>query len=405
MKYVTCRLLLVLSLTACAGTLAAAGPDETGSNPKGAAYLAQMQTDQQEHPTLKLGADAPDFALRGIDGKLHKLEDYKGSPILAIVFMSNHCPASQLYEGRIKALIKDYGAHGLTLIAIAPNGPQAVNPGALNYTDVDDSFESMKIRAAYRNFNFDYLYDGDTQAVSHRYGPKVTPHLFIFDAQRKLRYEGRIDDHLQQAKATRHEARDALDALVAGRPVPVAHTPVFGCSTKWMTHVDSVREEMQEWLAQPVKIETASIEDLKRLRANPQGKTLLVNFWASWCGPCKTEYPKLLQTYLWYRSRDFDFVSVSLDAPDQRAAVGKFLNQTHSAIRNLQVNTDDVYGVMAAFDKSWESGVPFSMVIAPDGRVLFQHAGEVDVLQLRRTLLGHLPDAGPFAGNTEYWRQ
>ncbi len=395
---------LTVVLSACAGELAFAETNEAGSNPKLDTYLAQMKNDQQEHPTLKIGAQAPDFALRGTDGKVHKLSDYGRSPMLAVVFISNHCPASQLYEGRIKVLIHDYAPKGLALVAIAPNGPEAANPGSLNYTDVDDSLESMKIRAAYRKFNFDYLYDGDTQSVSNLYGPKVTPHLFIFDAQRRLRYEGRIDDHLQEAKATRHEARDALDAMVAGKPVAVDHTPVFGCSTKWMSHAATAREEMQEWLAQPVMVEAASLADLRRLRTNPEHKTLLVNFWATWCAPCKIEYPKLLQTYLWYRSRDLDFVSVSVDAPDQRASVAKFLGQTHSAIRNLQVDTDDVYGVMAAFDRSWDSGVPFSIVIDPQGKVIYRHAGEVDVLELRRVLLAHLPDAGPFAGNADYWR-
>ena len=369
-----------------------------------AAYQAAMKKDQDENPTLKVGSDAPDFDLKGVDGKQHRLADYRKSPLLAIVFISNHCPASQLYEGRIKAIVKDYAAKGLTVVAIAPNGPDAVNPGGLNYTDVDDSYESMKIRATYRAFNFDYLYDGDTQKVSHNYGPKVTPHVFIFDAQRKLRYEGRIDDHLQEAKAKTHDAREALDALVAGKPVPVDHTPVFGCSTKWMSHAETAREEMQEWMTRPVELQSATLAELGKLRGNPDHKTLMVNFWATWCAPCKTEFPKLLQTYLWYRSRDFDFVSVSVDEPAQKAAVQKFLNEKHSAIRNLQVDTDDVYKVMAAFDKSWESGVPFTMVIAPDGSVMYQHEGEVDALKLRRVLLGRLPDAGMFAGNAEYWR-
>ena len=143
---------------ACMGSLlifnacgyAAAAPKGSDQDAGYAAYLAKMTADQQEHPTLKVGAQAPDFALKGTDGKLHKLADYNSSPILAIVFISNHCPASQLYEGRIKALIRDYASKGLTLVAIAPNGPDAASPSELNYTDVDDSFESMKIRAEYR---------------------------------------------------------------------------------------------------------------------------------------------------------------------------------------------------------------------------------------------------------------
>jgi peroxiredoxin len=407
MNRLTVNLGLAMSaVVLCSCAQRAAEPGAAAPPPAAtlAAYQAQMQKDQNEHPTLRIGADAPDFVLQGTDGKQHRLVDYKKSPLLAVVFISNHCPASQLYEARIKAIVKDYAAKGLTVVAIAPNGPDAVNPGGLNYTDVDDSYEAMKIRASYRQFNFDYLYDGETQAVSHNYGPKVTPHIFIFDAGRKLRYEGRIDDRLQEAKVTVPDARNALDALVAGKPVAVDHTPVFGCSTKWMSHAESAQEEMQEWMTKPVVLQSVTLAELGKLRSNPEHKTLLVNFWATWCAPCKTEYPKLLQTYLWYRTRDFDFISVSVDEPAQKAAVQKFLDQTHSAIRNLQVDTDDVYKVMAAFDKSWESGVPFTMVIAPDGSVIYQHEGEVDQLKLRRTLLGHLPDAGMFAGNSEYWR-
>jgi peroxiredoxin len=367
------------------------------------AYYAQMERDQSEHPTLAIGAAAPDFALTGTDGKVHRLADYAKSPILVVAFISNHCPASQLYEGRIKALVAGYAGKGVKLIAIAPNGPNAVSPHELNYSDVDDSMESMKIRSSFRKFNFDYLYDGDTQAIAHKFGPKATPHIFIFDSQRKLRFEGRIDDRLQEAKAQTHEARDALDALLAGKPVAVAHTPVFGCSTKWMSHTAAAQQELKEWQAQPVTLQSASSAELQKLRANPTGKLLLVNFWATWCAPCEREYPALLQTYLWYRSRDFDFVSVSVDEPGQRATVQKFLGKAHSAIRNLQVDTDDVYKIMANFDKTWESGVPFSMLIAPDGRVVYQHAGEVDLLTLRRIILSRLPDAGPFAGNTQYW--
>ena len=368
-------------------------------------YAQQMAREQGEHPTLKIGAQAPDFNLIGIDDKMHTLGEYSAAPILAIAFISNHCPASQLYEGRIKQIVRDYADKGVKLIAIAPNGPMAVAPRELNYAEVDDSFDSMKIHAEYRQFNFPYLYEGDTQLVAHQYGPKVTPHIFIFDRDRKLRYEGRIDDNMRGNNIKSNDARNALDALVAGRPVPVEHTPVFGCSTKWNSAIAGKQKEMKEWMAKPVTLQTVSLEELKKLRSNPTGKTLMINFWATWCGPCQTEYPELLTTYLWYRSRDFEFVSVALNTPDEKASVQKFLDEHHSAIRNLIIDTEDVYAVQAAFDAKWESGVPFTLVLAPDGREIYRVEGEADVLALRRRILGNLPDAGMFAGNTEYWQK
>ena len=389
----TARTALVLS----AGILAV-GPVQAAQT----AYQAQMAKDQQAHPTLAIGSQAPAFDLLGIDGRRHTLDEYR-SPILAVVFISNHCPASQLYEGRIKAIARDYQDQGVQVVAIAPNGPDVIGPAALNYTDVDDSFESMKVRAEFREFNFPYLYDGETQAVAHQYGPKVTPHIFIFDAERKLRYEGRIDDRMQEVKSKVSDARNALDAMLAQKPVAVAHTAVFGCSTKWNEHLESAQAEMKEWNARPVSVETISLDGLRQLRASAPGKTLMINFWATWCAPCQTEYPALLETYLWYRSRDFEFVSVAMQEPAEQPAVLKFLQKQHSAVRNLMLDSDDVYAAMAAFDPAWESGVPFTIVIAADGKVLLRQQGEVNKLELRRKILGNLPDAGMFAGNTEYW--
>ena len=83
----------------------------------------------------------------------------------------------------------------------------------------------------------------------------------------------------------------------------------------------------------------------------------------------------------------------------------RFLDKTHSAVRNLRVDSDDVYAVMGAFDPQWESGVPYTVVLAPGGKVIYRHAGDVDKLGLRRAILGNLPDGGYFAGNAQYWRQ
>ena len=354
------------------------------------------------HPVLAIGSPAPDFALPGVDGKIHKLAEYSGSPVLMVIFMCNHCPTSQLYEGRIQRLVDDYRGRGVTSVAIQPNDPNAILLSELGYTDVSDSLEEMKIRAAYRHFNYPYLYDGETQQVSQAYGPSATPHVFIFDKDRKLRYEGRIDNSQRESLVKTQDARAALDAVLAGKPVAVPHTSAFGCSTKWKSKIDSQLKERMKIEAEPVKVEMVTAEGLKKLRANDTGKVLLVNFWATWCGPCLTEFPDIQNTWRMFRRRDFDLVTVSANLPDEAAGVLKILKQEHASSRNLQFATDDTYGLQAAFEPKWEGGVPFTMVIAPGGKVLFQQQGEIDVLALRRVILAHLENE-TYVGHPDYW--
>jgi peroxiredoxin len=353
------------------------------------------------HPTLGVGSAAPDFSLLGVDDKTHKLGDFK-APLLAILFICNHCPTSQLYEDRMKKLVDDYKGKGVDFVAIEPNDSKAILLSELGYTDVSDSLEEMKIRAEHRHFNFAYLYDGETQSVSQAYGPKATPHIFVFDKERKLRYEGRIDDSQRESLVKTQDARLALDAMLAGKPVPVPSTPAFGCSTKWKSKIDGQLAEMKKIEAEPVRVEMATADDLKKLRSNPTGKVLLVNFWATWCGPCLTEFPDIETTFRMFRRRDFDLVTVSTNLPDEKAGVQKTLEAQHASGRNLQFASSDTYAMQAAFDAKWDAGVPFTMVIAPGGKVLYQEQGEVDIVALRRVILANLENE-TYVGHPGYW--
>jgi peroxiredoxin len=353
------------------------------------------------HPILDLGSPAPDFSLPGVDGRVHQLSDYAASPVLVIVFTCNHCPIASIYETRIQKLADEYAPKGVAVVAIQPNDPEALRVDELDSADTNDTLDEMKIRVRYKHLRYPYLYDGETQAVARALGPQATPHVFVFDQERKLRYQGRFDDSYRMELVKTQDARNAIDALLAGKPVPVAQTGVFGCSTKWKEKEETRLADQKKIDAEPVRLEMASAEDLKKLRANASGKLLLVSFWATWCGPCVHEFPEVEITYRMYRVRDFDLVTVSTNLPDEKAGVLKMLEKQHASSRNLMFGSDDTYALQAAFDSKWRTGVPYTVLIAPDGKIVYERQGDIDFLELRRTILANMP--ADYIGFQKYW--
>ena len=349
-------------------------------------------------PILPLGSPAPDFKLPGVDGRTYRLKSFAKAKYLAVIFTCNHCPTAQAYEERIKQLVTDYKSRGVAFVAINPNSPRGVRLDELGYTDVDDTITSMKIRAKQRAFNFPYLDDGPTEKVARQYGPVATPHVFIFDGQRKLRYQGRVDDNERESLVKKRDTRDALEALLAGREPAVTQTKVFGCSTKWEEKAEGNARWMAKVQQEPVAVTPADAAMLKELRANQSGKVRLVNVWATWCGPCVAEFDDLIETNLRFRHRDFELVTVAAQFPDEREKVLAFLQKHHASTRNLLFADGDKYALMEAFDGGWNGGLPYTLLLGPGGEVLYRQNGEIDFLELRRRIVPALNKITPWPG-------
>jgi thiol-disulfide isomerase/thioredoxin len=342
--------------------------------------------------TLEIGAAAPDFILPAVDGKNYSLRDFADAKILALIFTCNHCPTANAYQERIMRLVDDYKEKGVRIVAISPNDPLAVRLDELGYTDLNDSFEEMKIRAEYMKYNFTYLYDGETQEMSKKYGPTATPHVFIFDQERKLRYVGRIDNAEREDRVETLDMRNALDALLAGTPVPVETTRVFGCSIKWASKRDSVKQSLEKWAQEEVTLEKINVDQVKELIRNESEKLRVLNIWASSCGPCVAEFPDLITINRMYRHRKFELVTLSADDPDRAGDVLDFLKKKEASCKNYLFDSADVYQLLDAVDKDWAGAIPYTLVIRPGGEVVFKHMGMIDPLKLKRLILEHIPD-------------
>lgn len=361
------------------------------SDTASATFIANPQPVKEiQVETLEIGESAPDFNLPSTDGKFYSLDDFKNAKALVVIFTCNHCPTAQAYEDRLINVVDDYSSNGIAFVAISPNSPLGLLYEELGYSDLNDDYEEMKIRVKDKGYNFPYLYDGDDQAVSLKYGPVATPHVFLFDDKRKLTYRGRLDSTEKPGSANAEDLRAALDATLLGIPVPTPTTKTFGCSTKWGWKLKLKEKTNEAWNKKEVNISSIDKDGVKQLLKNTDSEKLrLINVWATWCGPCIIEYPEFVALQRMFGARDFEFVSISADNPKQKEKALKFLQQQHSALQNYIFSSSDKYELIEAVDAKWNGALPYTILVEPNGKVVWKHQGEVDFYELKKVIVEH----------------
>lgn len=352
---------------------------------------------------LEIGSLAPEFSLPGIDGKTRSLGDYKDAKALCVIFTCNHCPDAVAGATRMEPIYQEYKGKGVAVVAVNSNNPDALTPDELGYSPYTDSFEEMTPFAKDNGWTFDYLYDGEKQEFATACGAQATPHVFLFDGERKLVFNGRMDDMKREPGPTEKSyLRDALNAVLAGTEVKEKTPRAFGCSTKWLYKKEIAKKDQESWEARPVTLEDLSLDLAKKLRANKTKNFKIVNFWSTTCGPCVAEFPDLVETYRRFQTRPVEFVSISIDPMSKKPAALKFLQSRHAAMVDSMMpslkeegrttnnyiwaeeNTDPL---AEAIDSEWTGALPHTVLIAPDGKILWRHTDKVDIFELRRQLL------------------
>lgn len=358
----------------------------------------------QETPdVLPPGSDLPGFSLSGTDGKTYSAADFKDSKVLCVIFTCNHCPDSVAAAARMEQIHQDYKNKGVALVAVNGNNAGSLTPDELGYSPYGDSPEEMGPFARDFRWTFPYLYDGEKQEFTTACGAQSTPHVFLFDAGRKLRYTGRMDDGGRNPAAVdKSYLRDAIDALLAGTEVKEPVTRSFGCSTKWLSKTSKVAADQAAWEKKPVTVADLDEEISKKLRANASNNLRLINFWSTSCGPCVKEFPDLVDTGRRFQNRPVEFISISLDPVALRPAVSKFLESRHAALPDLTGRFLKEEGLASnnyhwtggnpdtmarAIDPEWTGALPHTVIVAPGGKILWRHSGELDIVEVRRQIL------------------
>ena len=184
--------------------------------------------------------------------------------------------------------------------------------------------------------------------------------------------------------------RAAIEAVLSGQTVREPTTKTFGCSTKWGWKLATKKKVNKEWKEKEVTLSTIGEKGVKALLKNEDSKKLrLINIWATWCGPCVLEYPEFIVLQRMFGARDFEFVSLSADKPNAQEKVLKFLKEKNSACTNFLFAGDDKYALIEAVDPKWNGALPYTILVEPNGDIVWSHQGEVDFYELKKVIVDH----------------
>lgn len=366
-------------------------------------FCLPLLADDRIPPVLDIGKKGPDFSLKDFDGKQYAMKDFADSKILVLIFTANHCPDARSAAPRMAQLHARYADKGVAFVAIACNDPKAVRPDELGYCAHGDSYEEMKPFAVENGWKFPYLWDGDTQKITRAYGAQATPHVFMLDDKRILRYSGRIDDYKRKFGPLQDDSYvvKALDAMLAGKEVETKTTRAFGCSTKWSFKREFVAKDQQKWEALEETLDVLEATSVKELAANKSSKLRIVNFWSTTCGPCVAEFPALVDTYRRFQNRPVDLITISLDPIEDQDKVLKFLTKQHCAMSprsarmviaegrssNNYIYKGNPDQLAEAFDPKWGGALPLTLLVEPGGKIVWRHQGEFEPVELRRAIV------------------
>jgi peroxiredoxin len=329
----------------------------------GLAFIIMLKAQSTTSANSYIGKPAPDFTLTDLEGRSHSLKDYRGK-IVVLGFISTKCPISNDYNARMRAIAEDYGKQNAVFLGINSNFNEPV--------------AEIKAHAAKNNLTFTILKDQGNQ-VADAYGAQRTPEIFVIDNEGLLRYHGRIDNSREVRRVNRQDLRAALNELIEGKAVSVTEGKAFGCPIKRSQDAKKIKAGSTGAKSIEPKIAMLKPADFNKYKDAAKGKVLVVNFWATWCGPCIAEFPELVAIDAKYRDKGVQLAGISVDeVADIKGKVIPFIKEQKAAFDILVQDSDDPEEIINLIDKNWQGTLPTTFVFDKQGAIAYTRYGILD---------------------------
>lgn len=311
----------------------------------------------------RIGEPAPDFTLSDTAGRVHSLKSYRGK-IAVLGFLGVACPISNAYNERIRAIVSDFAGQDVAFLGINSN--------------IDEPVQMVREHAAGNQLTFPILKDEGSR-VADIYGAERTPEMFVVDRDGVLRYRGRIDNSQELRRVKRNDLRAALDELMSGKPVTIPEARAFGCLIKRAADAEAINRAEEQAKDFSPKVGRLKPADFAKFKAASLGKVLVINFWATWCGPCVAEFPEFVALDAKYRDKGVKFVGISADEiSDIDSKVIPFIKEQKAMFEMMIQDTDDPEEMIAVVDKEWQGTLPATFIFDKTGKLSYVRYGIID---------------------------
>lgn len=332
----------------------------------------------------------PEFSLRAVDGKIYTKEDFNDKDLLAVVFLSNHCRVSQIFQKTLIKLTNLFRNKKISIIAISPNYEAAILPDELAYSDLGDSFSEMQKRAERMKYNFTYLFDGEKQIFTRKIGVKITPTVYIFNKNRRLVYIGRIGNHETPEKTEKTDLYRVLTANLANPEAKFNRTKVFGTSIKFDDDQPLAEQVRMRYANETVKIVSSDNRKLKFYINHLTGNPKLFYVWKITDKETRENLIIISGLYKIFRKRGLKLITVCVTEENNKERALDLLKQSQLSSTNFLVSPTDISPLTTIMPNDIKRITPFYRLLSSDGKMQESGFGKILKDNLRVQLLHSL---------------